>query len=57
MAVKKVAGTKDEQVMAVFTKRCRQKIKKNATYVLTASTRQLVLLAAGIIRGSTIGSV
>jgi len=43
MAVKKVTGTKDEQVMAVFIKRCTQKTEKNDIFVFTASSKQLVL--------------
>ena len=42
MMVKKVAGTKDEQVMAVFIE-MHTKNGKNDIYVFTASSRQLVL--------------
>ena len=40
---KKVASTKDEQVMAIFIKRSIQKMEKNDIHVFTASSRWLVL--------------
>jgi len=40
MAVKKVAGTKDEQVMAVFIKRCMQTTERKDIYVFTAFSKR-----------------